>query len=121
MFARYEVLGTITRPEESRLEKSIDLPSVVADWIMEAVRPKRSASCQRLLPVGTLGNAAYSGVQLKTQTFTHPRSIEVFLTVCQSVIICDLSFPEFADSLFCKVSPEDLQTRPRGPSVFSPR
>jgi hypothetical protein len=33
----YEVIGDITRPEEARLEKSIDLPCVVADWIMEAV------------------------------------------------------------------------------------
>merc|ERR1719498_613105 len=33
----YEVLGEMTREEQARLERSIDLPCVVADWIMEAV------------------------------------------------------------------------------------
>merc|ERR1719201_2848256 len=34
---KYEVIGEMTREEQARLEKSIDLPCVVADWIMEAV------------------------------------------------------------------------------------
>jgi hypothetical protein len=34
---KYEVIGEMTREEQARLEKAIDLPCVVADWIMEAV------------------------------------------------------------------------------------
>jgi hypothetical protein len=33
----YDVIGELSREEQARLEKAIDLPCVVADWIMEAV------------------------------------------------------------------------------------
>merc|ERR1719387_774931 len=34
---KYDVIGELSREEQSRLERAIDLPCVVADWIMEAV------------------------------------------------------------------------------------